>query len=107
MAILSEARDHAQAHHSAHAKRRRKRTQHTQADAELHGTPTLPGIRLRWSHSLPYEGAPEFPYADIGEQPMELKMHLETAVEEFIKRTGMRPTDLTVAVIASCELPGE
>jgi hypothetical protein len=56
---------------------------------------------------LPYEGAPEFPYADIGEQPMELKMHLETAVEEFIKRTGMRPTDLTVAVIASCELPGE
>lgn len=69
-------------------------------------TATLPGIRVRWSAALPYEGAPPEPYCDLSEQPVEVKMHCETAVEEFIKRTGMRPTELTIAVIATCEIPG-
>lgn len=92
MAILSEAPERAQ----AHKKSRRPSG----------GTPTLAGIRVRWSAALPYDGAPEPPYCDLGQQPIEVKMHCETAVEEFIRRTGMRPTELTIVVVATCEIPG-
>jgi hypothetical protein len=89
--IISRAPERAQAHKKAR---------------RVRATGTLEGVRVRWSAALPYDGAPPAPYCDLGQQPIEIKMHCETAVEEFIRRTGMRPTELTIVVVATAEIRG-